>query len=283
MATRTEDTEFRRAMDALCERYRSDEALAADPISVPLAYGDAADREFASWVAAHLAYGRVAPMLNAIRRLLAPMDPRPAQWLRDGSEARIRSWLGRRLAGWAWRFHTLADMVEWVVAWKRMDESTGHSGVRSLLVPDGRRSADEALSALVGRLRGELPDTRGLRFNLPDPLKGSACKRWRMFLRWMARRTWPDLGLWAGYPPSALVVPLDTHVHRISRQIGICRRRTADAKAALEITAALRVLDPEDPLKYDFALAHLGILGDCTGRRRQGCSACPLDGLCEPG
>jgi uncharacterized protein (TIGR02757 family) len=274
---------FRRAMDALCEKYRSDRALALDPISIPLEHKDSADRELASWAAAHLAYGRVAPMMGAIRRLMAPLGPRPAAWLREMGEARIRGELGRSLPGWAWRFHTLSDMAEWLVAWKRLDESTGHSGVEPLLAPDGRESADARLSALVNALRRDLPRSRGIRFNLPDPLEGAACKRWRMFLRWMARSGWPDFGIWEKYPASALVVPLDTHVHRISIQMGICRRRAADAKAAHEITAALRELDPADPLKYDFALAHLGILGDCTGERRPRCLECPLETVCGPG
>ena len=271
---------FKRAMDALCDKYKSDAALVADPISIPLTYASAEDMETASWVAAHLAYGRVSPMLNAIRRLLAPLGPRPAQWLRERSEAEIRREMERSQPGWVWRFHTLPDMAAWLIAWKLLDKSTGHSGVGPLLIPDARGSADARLSALVNALRKELPESHGLRFNLPDPLKGAACKRWRMFLRWMARKGWPDFGAWENYPASCLVVPLDTHVHRISMQIGLCQRRAADAKAAYEITAALRELDPDDPLKYDFALAHLGILGDCTGKRRHKCLECPLEPLC---
>jgi uncharacterized protein (TIGR02757 family) len=274
---------FKRAMDALCEKYRSDRALGADPISIPMEYEDGADRELASWVAAHLAYGRVGPMMGAIRRLLAPLGPRPAEWLRERSAAQISSELERSLANWVWRFHTRPDMAAWLAAWKQLDESTSHSGAEPLLAPDGRESADARLSALVNALRRELPASHGIRFNLPDPLKGAACKRWRMFLRWMARDGWPDFGLWKKYPTSSLVVPLDTHVHRISLQIGLCRRRAADAKAAHEITAALRELDPADPLEYDFALAHLGILGDCTGKRRRKCHECPLETVCGLG
>jgi uncharacterized protein (TIGR02757 family) len=276
-------------MDALCEKYMSCRALGADPISIPLEFEDNADREIASWVAAHLAYGRVSPMLGAIRRLLAPLGSRPAEWLRERPAAEIRKEVERSLPGWVWRFHTLSDMVAWLLAWKHLDESTGRSGVEPILAPDargGRESADARLSELVNGLRGHLAGphglSHGLRFNLPDPLRGAACKRWRMFLRWMVRSGWPDFGIWKRYPQSALVVPLDTHVHRISMRIGLCRRRAADAKAALEITAALGGLDPDDPLKYDFALAHLGILGDCTGKRRRECQGCPLETVCAP-
>jgi len=274
------DPGFKRAMDELCDRYRSDDALAADPISIPLTYASAIDRELTSWVAAHLAYGRVAPMLNAIHRLLKPLGTEPAEWLRDCSETHINEALQASLKGWVWRFHNLEDMTAWLLAWKRMDKSTNYKGIEPLLLPQNDSTADQRLSALVNQLRQNLPKSHGIRFNLPDPLKGAAAKRWRMFLRWMVRKNWPDFGTWEKYPLTELIVPLDTHVHRISRLIGLCSRNTQDAKAAWEITEALRILDPMDPLKYDFAIAHLGILGDCDGKRRQKCRACPLDSLC---
>jgi uncharacterized protein (TIGR02757 family) len=279
-ARRVADPSFKSAMDALRDQYRSDEALAADPISIPMTYVSAIDRELTSWIAAHLAYGRVGPMLSAIHRLLKPLSTEPAKWLRDCSETRIKEELEASLRGWVWRFHNLEDMTVWLLAWKQMDKSTNYSGMESLLLPRRGSTADQRLSALINHLRQNLPESLGIRFNLPDPLKGAASKRWRMFLRWMVRKSWPDFGIWGKYPLSELIIPLDTHVHRISRLIGLCRRRTQDAKAAWEITEALRVLDPIDPLKYDFAIAHLGILGDCVGKRTQKCETCPLDSVC---
>jgi len=274
------DASFKTAMDALCREYQSSEALSADPISIPAAYKTAIDKEFVSWIAAHLAYGRVSPMLRAIRRLAAPMGHTPVQWLRERAEQRIHEELNMSLTGWVWRFHTLEDMAAWIIAWKRMDEATGYYGMESLLLPNSGISADQALSALINDLRQSLPQTPGLRFNLPDPLKGAACKRWRMFLRWMVRGGWPDFGIWKKYPPHELIIPLDTHVRRISRQMGLCLRRAQDAKTAHEITEALKKLDPGDPLKYDFAIAHLGILGDCPGKRWEKCFECALDSVC---
>jgi uncharacterized protein (TIGR02757 family) len=105
-----------------------------------------------------------------------------------------------------------------------------------------------------------------------------------MFLRWMARTGWPDLGLWTRYPVDRLIIPLDTHVARVSRFIGLTHRATPDGKMALEITRALCRLDPADPLRYDFALSHLGILGDCPGvRKRSTCAECPLYSVCRAG
>jgi uncharacterized protein (TIGR02757 family) len=274
-------TRLKTQLDELHDRYQGEASLALDPLVIPRRFASAADRELAAFVAAHLAYGRVAPMLVAIEAALAPMGDHPAAWAAQaGSLERLRSALG----SWCWRFHTGDDLAHWILAWVRLDRESGGRGLEPHLVPGPGATADQRLSALVLRLRRELPETAGLRFNLPDPLQGAACKRWRMFLRWMVRDEWPDLGLWRDYPRADLVVPLDTHVARISGFIGIGRRRTPDGKLAREITAALRELCPEDPLRYDFPIAHLGILGDCPGvRRLPGCAACPLVDLCGAG
>lgn len=270
-------------LDGLCRHYDTPAALAKDPLSVPLAYGEPLDREVAAFVAAHLAYGRVDPMIRAVRAALAPLGPAPAAWLRALAPDRVRKELKRALEGWTWRFHTASDLADWLLAWKDLDAGSGR-GLEPHLLPDSGEDPDAALSRLVQRLRLELPATYGIRFTLPDPLEGAACKRWRMFLRWMARPGWPDLGLWTRYPTDQLIIPLDTHVARVSRFIGLSRRATPDGKMAREITEALRRLDPADPLRYDFALSHLGILGDCPGvRKRSTCAACPLYAVCRAG
>jgi uncharacterized protein (TIGR02757 family) len=281
MATSTAALKAR--LDGLCTRYDTAEALEKDPLSVVLAYADPLDRELAAFVAAHLAYGRVDPMIRAVRAVLAPLGSGPSTWLREQSPKAIGKELTRALASWAWRFHTGSDLVAWLLAWKTLDEESGR-GLEAHLLPRPGEAPDQALSRLVQRLRQHLPGSYGNRFSLPDPLEGAACKRWRMFLRWMVRRGWPDLGLWTQHSASDLVIPLDTHVARVSRFIGLSRRATPDGKMAREITEALRRLDPADPLRYDFALSHLGILGDCPGlRRRSTCAPCPLYAVCRAG
>jgi uncharacterized protein (TIGR02757 family) len=270
-------------LDGLCAQYDTALALAKDPLSLVLAYGSPLDQEVAAFVAAHLAYGRVDPMIRAVRSALAPLGPAPATWLREHTETLAQEELTRALSAWAWRFHIGPDLVAWLLAWKRLDAESGH-GLEAHLLPRSSDRPDEALSRLVQRLRKELPATYGARFSLPDPLAGAACKRWRMFLRWMVRTGWPDVGHWTRYPIDQLVIPLDTHVARISRFIGLSRRATPDGRMALEITAALRRLDPADPLRYDFALSHLGILGDCPGvRQRSTCATCALYSVCRAG
>jgi len=271
------------SLEALRRRYETELALALDPIAVPLRFTDPMDREVAAFVAAHLAYGKVAPMLRAIEKLLKPLGERPAEWLRKRDEQAIHSELEEPLRGWVWRFHTSQDMVHWLLAWKRLDLESG-AGLEAHLLPSTSETADQALSRLVQRLRAELPQTYGLRFNLPDPLANASCKRWRMFLRWMVRDGWPDFGLWTRYPKDQLIIPVDTHVARIARYIGLTKYTTVDGRMAAEITASLKKRDRQDPLKYDFAISHLGILGDCPGiRTLPGCRPCPLVGICRAG
>jgi uncharacterized protein (TIGR02757 family) len=98
---------------------------------------------------------------------------------------------------------------------------------------------------------------------LPAPAAGSACKRSHLFLRWMIRTEGFDLGLWTGgrFTPARLLLPMDVHVHRISRRIGLTRRKAADLAASREATAWLRRISPADPVAYDWSLSRLGILG----------------------
>lgn len=269
------------ALVELEARYRSDRALHADPIRIPLAYPDPMDREVAAWVAAHLAYGRVPPMIRAIEGVMAPLGPHPARWLRAHSETRAGRDLREALAGWVWRFHTAEDMVQWLLAWRRMDRETGQ-GMESLLLAAPGDTPDQALSRLIQRLRRELPPSAGLRFSLPDPAEGGACKRWRMFLRWMVRPEWPDLGAWTRLSPADLVIPLDTHVARTARLLGLSDRKNPDGRMAYQVTEALRAMDDQDPLRFDFALSHLGILGDCPGHKDlTKCHPCPLYTYCN--
>jgi uncharacterized protein (TIGR02757 family) len=272
---------LRRHLEALKARYDRPEALRLDPLTIPLRFEGGADRELAAWVASTLAYGKVAPMMRAIDAGLAPLGPRPAQWLRGRTAAQVTRELREALGSWVWRFHTAEDLIHWLLAWKRLDAS---GGLEAAFTPGSDETPDEALSRLVQRLRREGPDTYGFRFSLPDPAEGGACKRWRMFLRWMVRPGWPDLGVWKGLEPADLLIPLDTHVARTARFIGLSSRSTPDGRMAREVTEGLKKACPEDPLTFDFAISHLGILGDCPGlRQKPHCLPCPLYAVCRAG
>ena len=125
---------------------------------------------------------------------------------------------------------------------------------------------------------------RGLDHLLPDPARGGSCKRLLLFLRWMARGPdGVDFGLWK-LPTSRLVIPLDTHIARISRLLGLTTRNDLSWKTAADITASLALLDANDPVKYDFALCHYGMSGVCPAKPvRENCRRCALQTTCRVG
>lgn len=144
--------------------------------------------------------------------------------------------------------------------------------------PSGK-GAREPLARFLEGFRAEWGPglSRERDFLFPDPGKGSACKRHNLFLRWMVReKDGVDLGLWRILSPRDLVVPLDTHMARMGRMLGLTFRRSADWKMAEEITVAFRAVCPDDPVKFDYALTRIGILGGCTPRPPGACGFCAM-------
>ena len=272
--------------------------LAADPVQFPRRYARRDDAEVAGLVAACLAFGNVATIRAKVGALLARVGPHPADYARTRTLASME----RDLSGWRHRVYRGEDVARLLfgagallrahgsigAAFRARFDAAG-GGVRAAMAAFVRDLRDASppprkRSSHDGRRtrRGEAgAPTRGLAHLLADPLAGSACKRLCLYLRWMVRPDdGVDLGLW-DVPASALVVPLDTHVHRIARNLGLTRRRTADWVTALDVTRSLARLDPADPVKYDFAIAHMGIARDCPSRRvRRICSRCAMRGVC---
>ena len=136
---------------------------------------------------------------------------------------------------------------------------------------------DYALKTDTSDIYGKNLKPGGLLQFFPSPSKGSACKRKNLFLRWMIRKRDIDFGVWKGIPENKLIIPLDTHIARISRCLGFTKRKSQDWKMAVEITNALKKLDSGDPLKYDFAMCHYGISGLCGPKKGDGnCADCLL-------
>jgi uncharacterized protein (TIGR02757 family) len=267
---------------------RSSDFLSNDPLSFPRRFEDCADREIAAFFSASLAYGRVGIIRNNLEDLFRRMPEGPAAFVRGFDPVRD----GARLDGFRHRFNSGMDLacLSWLL--RRMLEEAGSiegfflegddpaaADIGTALVSFCRRALAMDVSAFYGHR--ELPQDAGVRYFFPSPAGGSACKRLCMLLRWLCRPDdGVDLGLWRGIPPVRLIVPIDTHTARISRLLGMTRRRTPDWRMALEVTESLRRLDPKDPVRYDFALSHLGISEGCTGKRGEACVPCPVAGMC---
>jgi uncharacterized protein (TIGR02757 family) len=162
------------------------------------------------------------------------------------------------------RFYTAGDIVSLFNALKKIYTTYGSLKYLFLLYYfEKDKNLKEAVSFFSRHLTRFAAEssglTRGIKFMFPDPHKGSVCKRMNLFLRWMIRRDELDFGIWHEIPPSQLVIPVDTHVARICRKIGLTKRKSLSWLMAEEITEKLRKFDPADPVKYDFAICHIGM------------------------
>lgn len=286
-----------RALEALSAAPAS---LDLDPLAFPRRWSRPADQEVMAVLAASLAFGRVRgfwPVLEALDAQAARHGG-PEAWLRgfDGSR-------GDALLGLQHRWVRGPDLALWCATLGRALREEGSLGALATSAWRAEHAhIGPMLDAMVLRLREhalavapalglevdrfeQLP--RGFRGLLCRPSDGSACKRWCMALRWLVRTDGFDLGLWA-LPTSMLVIPLDTHVARLSWFLGLTTRTDGSWRTALEVTRALAVIDPTDPLRFDFALAHLGIDGRCTVQAddpkpppAEVCAGCPLGAVCR--
>jgi uncharacterized protein (TIGR02757 family) len=260
---------------------------ASDPVHMVLRYQAPEDQEVVGFCAAGLAFGRVASVLHSIELLLAIMGPRPAAFVRAFDPATD----GRRLAPLVHRWIDGHDLAALMLILQRMLLESG-SIERFFLEGDVVDAPDigpgleafstRALAIDVRRAYGRVQKRPGVGNFFPRPSAGSACKRLNLFLRWMVRKDAIDLGVWTGLSPSRLIVPLDTHIIRLGQCLRLTRYRSPGWKMAAEITAALRAIDPVDPVRYDFALCHVGMMGACGFNQAQKDSQCPLRGVCHP-
>jgi uncharacterized protein (TIGR02757 family) len=248
--------------------------IAPDPLELVLRYDQPLDQETAGLIAAAFAYGRAEFIVANIGVVLARMTPSPYRYLQtfDASEAR------RRFAGFAHRFHKTPDLVAFL---GRLAHTIREHGSLGALF---RQCYEPAAADIAPTLTRFVEAIRvpGLEYLLTSPRDGSACKRMNLYLRWMVRRTEPDLGLWTFVDPAKLVMPVDTHIHRIATFLGLNDRKSADWKAARALTDRLAEFDRSDPVRYDFALCRLGILDLCSRKqRKENCDVCLLREVCR--
>jgi uncharacterized protein (TIGR02757 family) len=274
------------ALEDLLRRTDAAARRRGDPVELVHRYSDPLDVEVAGLLCAALAYGRVDLFKPRLAALLEALGPSPAEAARDASPPELLA----RCAAFSYRMTGPRDVACLLYGAGRISRRHGSLGAFFAARYRASGSLRAALSGFVDELcaadftplLGQRGPTRRVKHLLPHPARGSACKRLNLFLRWMVRGPdGVDFGLW-DVPESALVVPLDTHVHRIGRFIGLTRRRDLSWRTAEEVTARLRTLDASDPVRFDFALSHLGISGLCASRRdARRCADCSLKPICR--
>jgi uncharacterized protein (TIGR02757 family) len=261
---------LRERLDALAATFDVS-TIAPDPLQLVLRYEDARDQEVVGLLAAAFAYGRADIVVSNVGWVLERMGASPFAYLSRFNRQQAR----KDFAGFAHRFHKTPQLVALL---DRIARAISGYGSLGELFRRCYRADDDDIGPALTRF----VETLGSDYLLTSPRDGSACKRMNLFLRWMVRRTPPDLGIWDFVDPAKLVVPLDTHVHRITTFLGLNDRKTPDWKAARAVTDRLAQFDRQDPVRYDFAICRLGILDLCSRKRRkENCDVCLLRDVCR--
>lgn len=241
----------KRSFESLYGKYNHRRFVHPDPLEFLYDYKDVRDREIVALIASSLAYGRVRQILKSVSAVLLRMRPSPSVYLKRTPDNEIR----KAFRGFKHRFTTGDDISCLLIAMRSAIEEHGSlekcflSGIR-----DKDRTVLEALTSFEREL-----SRRSCLNLIPSPENKSACKRLNLFLRWMVRKDAVDPGGWKKVPASKLIVPLDTHMHRLARELGFTKRKQANLTTAMEITEAFRKIEPDDPVKYDFVLTRFGI------------------------
>ncbi len=241
--------ELKPLLEALYRRYNRPGHARHDPVGRLYRYEQPADGEVAGLVAAFLAYGRLAQIVDSVEEMLARLGQSPHEFILRSSEQQVR----RACRGFAHRFVDGDQMGRLLCALRTV---LARHGSLEACFRAHDRPEQTILPGLTGLAHELLAEARELDHLVADPAKGSACKRWHLFLRWMVRRDAVDPGLWEGISPARLVVPLDRHMHRVCGALGLSRRSSPDLKTALQVTEGFRAVCPADPVRYDFALMH---------------------------
>jgi uncharacterized protein (TIGR02757 family) len=267
-----------------------DARRARDPVGLVRPYTHRDDRELVGLLASSLAFGNVTTILAKVREVLGVLGPSP----REASESLPK--LRRGLSPFVHRLFRGDDVARLLYGARRCQIRFGSleglfvAGLPRGVEGAGPDEAREALASLVDHVREEgglsrtTPDgRRGPAHLLPDVRAGAGAKRLHLFLRWMVRpEDGVDLGVWTRVPRRLLACPVDTHILKLGRNLGLTARSDASDRTVREITASLALFDPEDPTKYDFSLCHLGMETRCRERFvRAVCGECPARDACR--
>ena len=276
------DGPVHRALETVLAKCDVQASIARDPIEYVRRQATPDNVELVGLIAACVAFGNVKALRAKLDDALQRLGPDVARAADDEKHVRTV------LATWKHRVYKGDDLARLIIGARRVQRASGSLGARfgaELAQHDDLR---EALAAFVDAIRNQggldRVQSRGARHLLPDPRGASGCKRLLLFLRWMTRGPdGVDLGAWRAHVPAErLLIPVDVHIHKLARNLGLTKRATTSWKTTEEITASLRTFDAADPVRFDFALCHMGMLRRCPSRRdAKKCEGCGVKPVCR--
>lgn len=267
--------DLRSVFEALYKALARREYVHPDPLEFVYRYQDSADREIVGLIAAALAYGRVTQILERAEQVFGALGPSPRKLLLQSPDRDLRT----RFAAFKHRWTTGAELAVLLIGIRRV--LLEHGSLEACFLRYHDSASGHTVSGLAGLVK-ELAGSVERNSLMPDPAKGSACKRLHLYLRWMVRSDAVDPGCWTRVSPADLIVPLDTHMHRLGRSLRFTRRKQANLAAALDLTRVFRAMNAADPVKYDFVLTRFGIRNELDMRRLlEWCRGGPLPDKAE--
>jgi uncharacterized protein (TIGR02757 family) len=251
---------LKKFLDCKVKQYNQPDFIKDDPVCIPHAYSKKQDIEIAGFFAAIFAWGTRTTIISKSKQLMMLMDDSPYQFCRDHNSADLK-----KLLAFKHRTFNTTDLL-YFIAFLKFHYSKNSSLESAFFTKETSKHADNAVEQSLNFFYNYF-------FSLDDvplrthkhiacPQKNSTCKRLNMFLRWMVRtdHNGVDFGIWKKCSPARLICPVDVHVARVARRLNLLQRNSTDWQAAMELTRALRTLDKDDPVKYDFALFALGVV-----------------------
>ena len=242
-------------LDKLYLKY-SKKHSSKDPVWTLHRFSDPKDIEIAGLITSCYAYGRVEQINQFTDKFFSRTGFKVHEFTSNYSEHKDKKFL----KGLYYRFNTEEDLSLLLINTRNAVNNNG--SLQNLFKTEYKESDENILNALTffsTKLNGINNEDSNYKYLVPLVKNGSTCKRLNLFLRWMVRKDEIDPGIWNSIDKSKLIMPVDTHIYRISRKLKLIRRKTCDMRYALELTKKLKQFDPEDPVKYDFAVCHLGI------------------------
>jgi len=270
-------------LERLYARYNHRELIKPDPLQFVHRYSEPADMEIVAFLTSALAYGRVQQIEKSLSRLLGRMENSPFKFVQNLDEQRKA-----KLKDFKHRFTTgddISDLLELLqIVLDRFGSIEnafvqGHNPDDKNIIPALSNFCDSLLDIYAAEHGGHT--SRGVKYLLASPTGGSVCKRLNLFLRWMVRDDEVDAGLWKSIDKAKLIVPMDVHMSRICKILKFYGRKNISLGTAVEVTESFAEIEPADPVKYDFALSRIGIVGNCNGNFRPECEVCELCDLFE--
>ena len=249
--------DFRAFLDSKVDQYNRPDFIENDPVVIPHAYSQLQDIEIAGFWAAILAWGQRVTIINKCKELFAMMDHAPYDFILNHSEDDLKPLL-------KFKHRTFNDIDTLYFIERLKHFYLAHPSLEEAFIKGLKEGDEDMENSLIQFHESffDLPDApHRTKKHIATPLRKSACKRLNMFLRWMVRQDdhGVDFGIWKRIRPGQLVCPCDLHVERVARRFELITRRQMNWQTALELTKSLKKYDPEDPVKYDFALFGLGI------------------------